>query len=68
MKFYTEVNTTNYIHFKADSRSDGQQIQLFLKANISCLLANLRLYSDVKVRKGKQSRYRPGVAEWVPGS
>jgi hypothetical protein len=50
VKFYTEVNTNNYIewgYFEAYSRSDGQQILLFLKANVSCVLANPRLYSEV---------------------
>lgn len=50
MKFYTEFNTTNYMqrgYFEAGSRSDGQQILLFLKANISCVLTNPRLYSEV---------------------
>lgn len=48
--FYTEVNTTNYIergYSEADSRSDGQQILLFLKANVSCVLQNPRLYFEV---------------------
>jgi hypothetical protein len=50
VKFYAEVNMTNYIqrgYFEADIRSDGQQILLFLKTNISCVLANSRLYTEL---------------------
>jgi len=50
VKFYTEINTTNYIqwsYFEAHSRSHGQQILLFLKANVSCVLTNPKLYSEV---------------------
>jgi len=50
VKFYTEVNMTNYIqrgYFEADSRLHGQQILLFLKTNVSCVLENSRLYTEV---------------------
>jgi hypothetical protein len=50
VKFYAEINMTNYIqrgYFEVDSRSHGQQILLFLKTNVSCVLANSRLYTEV---------------------